>query len=364
MAAVTFACGATMGGAVHSTVALAEEAAAAGHEVRLVVASEDPYARLPRLTSALVRLERGSKGLGAIAWRVHDRLSWSTTVTAGAVPLERASDLPAAVGRVHPPGGLLVINSVRHLDLRRLHDIARRTGSRTVWYLREEASLVTLAEMELKPDALVANSRPLAARAADIWGRPCAYVPSVISRDGLVEPSTRDVLLAINPIPSHGLDSLLALARAAPGRRLVLQESWHLSDADLGALQRAIEPLPNVELRRHADRPLVFRDAWALLLPHSGQELGAARPRVALEAQLLGIPLLAHDISGLSAAAASAELLVPDGAGPQAWIEAIARLEADYERFSRVARAFADREMPSGREVWAAFVEACPFDLR
>jgi glycosyltransferase involved in cell wall biosynthesis len=267
------------------------------------------------------------------------------------------------VARLHRPGALLVVNSVRHLDLGRLHAIARRSGSRTVWYLREAASLVTLAKEDVQPDALIANSRPLAVQASEIWGRPCAYVPSVISREGLVDPATRDVLLAVNPIPSHGLDLLLALAPEIPDRRIALQESWPLSVRELRSLEASIDDLPNVELRRHAERSQVFRDAWALLLPHSGDQLGAARPRVALEAQLLGIPVLAHDISGLAAATASPELLVAEGAGLGAWVDAITELDRGYEVYSASARAFADREMPSARQVWQAFAAACPIEL-
>lgn len=359
VASITFACGAPVGGAVASTAALAEQAVRAGHSVRLIVAAGDAYARLPRLTAALVRAQRASRGVGAAAWHIHDVLSASTAGADDGSIIERASDVPAAVGRLHEPGALLVINSVRRLDLGRLLEVARRSGSHTVWYLREAASLVTLASGEADVDTLIANSRPLAAQARDIAGRPCAYVPSVISREGLVEPESRDVLLAINPIASHGLDNLLALARTVPDRRFVLQESWPLEAGALHALREAIADLHNVELRRHAVRSELFRDAWALLLPHSGQELGAARPRVALEAQLLGIPILAHDISGLAAAAASQELLVPDAAPPEVWAEAISRLARDYEHFSHAARTFADREMPSAEVVWASFAEAC-----
>jgi glycosyltransferase involved in cell wall biosynthesis len=359
VASITFACGAPTGGALASTTALAEEAVAAGHSVRLVVAAVDAYGRLPRLTSALVRAEAASRFVGAAAWRVHDALSATTDPRPEASLVERAADVPAAVRHLHEPGALLVINSVRRLDLRRLIEVARRSGSATVWYLREAASLVTLASGEAEVDVLVANSRPLAEQARDVAGRPCAYVPSVISRDGLVEPSSRDVLLAVNPIPSHGLDLLLQVSRLVPNRRVVLQESWPIEPAPLAHLMEQIAELPSVELRRRTVRSEVFRDAWALLLPHSGDELGAARPRVALEAQLLGIPLVAHDISGLASAAASPELLVPEGAPPEAWATTLDLLAGGYEAFSDKARSYADREMPSGSAIWAAFSEAC-----
>jgi glycosyltransferase involved in cell wall biosynthesis len=360
VASITFACGTPMGGAVDSTLALAEQAVVAGHSVRVVVAAGDSYARLPRLTAAMVRLEARSRRAGRLVWKVHDRLSARTdAVDHGSITISRAGDVPAAVGRLHEPGALLVVNSVRRLDLARLLDLAERARSTTVWYLREAASLPAVAEHGAQVDVLLANSRPLAEEASVLSGRTCGYVPSVISRDGLVEPRERRAILTVNPIPSHGVAVVLALARRRPEQRFVLQESWALGEEAVDELLRTIADLPNVELRRRAPRAEVFHDALVLLLPHSGAEVGASRPRVALEAQLLGIPVVGHDISGLAAVAASPELLVPERAPIEAWSDALDDVLARYEELSARARQFAEREMPSAEVVWAEFVRAC-----
>lgn len=360
MASITFACGTFHGGAVDSTLALAAHASVVGHSVRVVLAAGDAYERLPRLTGALVRVDRRSRHLGSAAWRLHDRFSAATVVEPGhAVSVERARDVPAAVGRLHERGGLLVINSVRRLDLERLLELGRTSESHTVWYLREATSLVHAAAHGSAVGTLMANSRPLAEQASVLAGRPCHYVPSLISRDGLAEPTQRRALLAVNPIASHGLDLLLSLARALPQRQLVLQESWPLDAAALRHLSQAVDDLPNVELRRKTARSEVFRDAYALLLPHVAQAIGASRPRVAIEAQLLGIPIVASDTTGLSAIAASPELLIPDGATAEAWVGAIDLLDRSYQRFCEEARVVGDREMPSAPEVWSAFSDAC-----
>jgi glycosyltransferase involved in cell wall biosynthesis len=348
-----------MGGAVDSTVSLAAQARAAGHATRLIIAAGDSYARRPRLMAGLVRMERASSSLGSVAWRVHDWLSAATVGATGACMAERAGDVPAAVRRLHEPGALLVINSVRQLDLARLLEMSRRSGSPTVWYLREASSLAAVPEHGPQVDTLIANSRPLADQAARLAGRPCHYVPSVISREGLKEPDSREVLLVVNPIPSHGLDLVLSLARMLPDRRFALQESWLLEPETVDALREALADLPNVELRRRTGRSEVFRDARALLLPHSSRDLGDSRPRVALESQLLGIPIVAHDLPGLSAAAASQELLVPEGAPLGAWQAALELLDERYAPLSEAARAFADREMPAPEAVFNAFAAAC-----
>jgi hypothetical protein len=358
VASITFVCGTPIGGAVDSTVSLAEQARAHGHSVALLVAAKSGYDRLPRVTAGIVRVGERSQQLGAVAWRLHDRLSSRTS--SDPVPLvERASEVVAAARRRHRPGALLVINSVRRLDLQRLLDLAHRSGSHSVWYLREVASLAMAAELGPLVGTLMANSRPLAEQASELAGRPCRFIPSVISREGLTEPERRERLLLVNPIASHGLETVLSLARARPDRTFALQESWTLEPEMRVALQRSVEGLGNVEVRPRADRSHVFRDARALLLPHDAEELGSSRPRVALEAQLLGIPIVANDIPGLASLAGSAELLVPDGAGLEAWLGTLDRLDQDYERYSAEARRLADREMPSSEAVWAAFSTAC-----
>lgn len=275
------------------------------------------------------------------------------------VSVDLAGDLPAAVRRVLTAGSVLVVNSVRRLDLERLLAIARSRGASTVWYVRETSSLDHMAGCGAAADVLIANSPALASASSDLAGRPCAYVPSVISPDGLVEPAERSVLLAVHPAPSHGLDLLVSLARALPERRFVLQESRPLDAATIAGLHALLTDLPNIELRRRAHRSEIYRDSYAQLLPHTEAAVGLNRPRVALESQHLGIPVVASDIPGLAAVSASRDLLVPRGAGVEGWVTAIARLDADYGGYSSVARAFAAREMPTPCAIWDRFVQAC-----
>lgn len=356
---ITFACGTPHGGALESTLSLARQAASAGHEVCVIVASADPYRRLPRLTSLLVHVGRASERLGGLVWRLHDQLSsQAPEVLRDGHRVAVAVDVPAAARRLVPPGGLLVANSMRRLDLERLLQIARSRGTSVVWYMRESTALDHVADVGPAVDVLLANSRPLAAAASDLSERRCSYVPSVIDRAGLVKPAERAVLLAVNPVPSHGLHLLLDLARALPHRRFALQESWPLG-RDLVELRRAVSRLPNVEVRERTDRSQVFRDAYALLLPHDAQEVRLSRPRVALEAQILGVPVVVSGIPGLAAVAASSDLVVDAEGEVEAWSSAIAALDGSYMRHVGEARSFADRELPTAEQIWDVFAQAC-----
>jgi glycosyltransferase involved in cell wall biosynthesis len=355
--AITFVCGTPHGGALDSTVSLAHEAMRQGRAVHVIVSRDDPYRTRPRTTSALVKLEQAWAPLGRQAWRVHDRVASRTrTALLHGVTIERSSNVVGSAARL--AASVIVANSLRGLDLRRLMHVGAASSTAIVWYLRE-ATALSLIDIGRHADVLVANSRPLAAEVQRRSGRPCQYVPSVIDRSGLQVPGERRVVLLVNPIASHGLEVALDLAALRPDRSFVLQESWPLGRSAVADLERRIRDLPNVELRARTDRASLYRDARVLLAPHDPQAMDLSRPRVALESQLLGIPLLGTDIPGLAAAAASPDLLLAPGSAAPAWSDAIDRIDAEYAEYSSRAARFADAELPDAQEVWQQFVAAC-----
>jgi glycosyltransferase involved in cell wall biosynthesis len=365
MTEITFACGTPFGGALDSTAALSELARQAGHHVRLVVAATDPYRTRPRTNAALVRLTSVNQTIGRGAWKLHDRIFRSTTDEVYSdVPILRASDVPSAIGHLHGEGGIIVANSIRRLDLERLIHLAQRRGSRLGWYLREVSSLDFVATLGPKADVLIANSRPLAVEAERLAGRLCPYIPSVLSVDDLPAPVERRSILMVNPIESHGLELVLRIAEQAPNRHFVLQESWLLGEGEAEELERRAAALPNVEFRRKTDRRRVFRDARVMISAHSADAIGLNRPRVALESQILGVPMVAAAVPGLKAVAASADLLVPEGATVGEWLEALDRVDTDYEKYQTEAKRFAERELISPAELWDSFAEASALSSR
>jgi glycosyltransferase involved in cell wall biosynthesis len=360
LSAVTFACGTPHGGAVDSTVALASCAIEAGHDVVVVVASGDAYSTHPRLQSLLVRLTRINTRLGCAAWALYDRFAARARPDSiGGIAILRAADVPAAVSRRLRSGETLVVNSVRGIDLARLLRMSHRQSCRFVWYLREASALAHVAEYGGAVDVLLANAVPLATEAERLAERPCPYVPSVISRDGLVEPAVRRSVLLVNAVASYGLEEAIAIAAAMPEDLVVLQESWPLEDGERSRLLARLSKMKAVEFRARAPRSEVFRDARLMIAPHSPEVVGVNRPRVLVEAQVLGVPVIAHDVPGLASVVPSPELLIPVGADVEAWVAAIRLVDRDYARFEAQAREFAARELLTPGEVWVRFVEAC-----
>jgi glycosyltransferase involved in cell wall biosynthesis len=357
IASLVFVCGAPHGGSVLSTVSLVASAREAGHDAEALLAAQDPYERRPSV-SAIAKLHQLANPLGAASWRVYDRFVRDVKRDAAPEHAWRSSNLPGALLRFARRGTGIVVCSLRQLELSRILDHAARLECPTAWIVREQASLRSVERFGEQVNVLLANSRPLVDEVIRVTGRPCGFVPSTIDRVGLALPRSRRSVVLINAIASHGLETALAIASEAPDLRVVLQESWPLDAETRAGLAAQLRHIPNAEYRPRVDRSAVFRDALILIAPHDPEVVGTARPRVALEAQALGVPMIAHDIPGLAAVAADPELLLPVGSSPSDWIAAIRRVVADYDRFSASAARFADREMLTPAETWRVFVAA------
>jgi glycosyltransferase involved in cell wall biosynthesis len=237
---------------------------------------------------------------------------------------------------------VVVASSIDRVSWRRLRAQLRRDQIPSVLYLREDAAHGHLAITMAPPDLLLANAHSLAAQAIAA-GFPCLTIPSAIETSGTRVVSSRDRVLLINPLPSHGIDRLWALARARPDIPFAAQESWALSGSALADVLGGVAGLPNVEFRpRTTDLGALFRDARLLLAPHRVDN----RPRVVAEAQANGIPVLASAYPGLEEAVGPGGVLIDPEAPDSAWIEGLGRLWDDtdeYERFVEAALRHAAR---------------------
>ncbi len=174
-------------------------------------------------------------------------------------------------------------------------------------------------------------------------GHPATYIPSLIDVAEATVTSTRSTVLLVNPLRSHGSDITIDAATALPHIPFVFQESWELSDAERETLARQVAGLANVELREPVSRASqVFADARLLLAPHRIDN----RPRVVLEAQLNGIPVVATAQPGLIDQVGPGGILLPLDADSKTWAATIARLwddDVEYEQLCERAVAHASR---------------------
>jgi len=230
---------------------------------------------------------------------------------------------------------VVVASSIDRVSWRRLRAQLRADGIPSVLYLREDVAHGHLSITSAPPDLLLANASSLANRARAA-GFPCLVIPSAIETTATQVESTRKRVLLINPLPSHGVDRLWAVAKARPDIPFVAQESWPLSESDRGAVLAEVDRQPNVEFRpRTTDLGLIYRDARLLFVPHRLDN----RPRVVAEAQANGIPVVASAYPGLVEAVGPGGMLVDQNAPHEDWIGAVGRLWDDAGHYDRLVEA-------------------------
>jgi glycosyltransferase involved in cell wall biosynthesis len=332
------------GGSGMSQRQLARRLAQRGHEVEILAATPDSALTRPiydRLVDASTRLRETPARPALLA--LQRRLGRRTRrVDTGDHPtlLAAVPENASSVMLEHRRPDVVVANSIDRVSWRRLRAQLVRSAIPSVLYLREASSLGHLTVSAAPPDLLLANAESHAARARAA-GFACEVVPSVVE----VAPvaTTRRVVLLVNPVEILGGDRVWAIAAARPDISFVVQESGLLDEhlrADL--LDRAAQ-VPNVEVRPFSDRPgALFADCRVLLVPHRVDN----RPRVVLEAQASGIPVVASAQPGLVECVGPGGVIVDDTDDPAPWIAAVGELWDDagrYDALTAAAREHAQR---------------------
>lgn len=362
---VLFVSSTTGGGSGRSQRELAARLTSFGHEIDFLVDDKAGHRitrwLYERLADVSARLD-GRRGGGAV--RAAEQLPGRTTKPLNLDDLpHRVTPVPenalgATMDEFEPD--VVVGNSLRRLSWRRIRQTCAEREVPCVLYVREVTSLDHFAFGDATPDALVVNAQSLADRLRSD-GYSAHFVPSVIETDVTRADSSRTTALAINPIPSKGLHTVLSIARRCPDIEVVLQESWPLSDEEFSELSGAVADLANVTIRRRRPAgPDLYADARVLLVPYRMD----SRPRVIAEAQANGIPVIAADVPALAEAIGDGGVCVGvDDVG--AWCEAVERAWADdewYESASSAASVHAGRPDIDPESVSRAF-EAILLDV-
>jgi glycosyltransferase involved in cell wall biosynthesis len=359
---ILFVSGTAIGGSAHSTRELAERLVERGHQVAILFrvdgSGRTRYVH-KRAINLVVKL--GSSPLARPVDRVAAQLGrrprrapgdagyevWSTTVpenSLGSLLRDFAPDV-------------VVASSIGRVAWRRIRTELAAQGIPSVLYIREESAFGHLAISQAPPDLLLANAHTYAERAAGL-GHPAVVIPSVVTVDRYLVESTRERVLFVNPVPSYGLDAALGLAAARPDVDFAFVEWWTLDDVARAELTACLASLPNVVLRPATTDPArVYADARVLLAPF----LLDGRPRVVLEAQANGIPVLASDLPALRETVGPGGRLVPADAPAAAWAAALGELvddPEDYRRACDAARAHARRDEVDPVAIVARFERA------
>lgn len=214
-------------------------------------------------------------------------------------------------------------------------------GFPTIVYLRD-VEFDELGGDPLKIEGIhyIANSEFTARRFLEKFGIESRIIPPIIQRDKYLTKTSREAVLFINPNPKKGLEIAIALANARPDIRFIFQESWLIGESMRSELRNNISHLKNVEVRPPTKKMQeVYACAKVVLVPSQWEE---AWGRIATEAQLNGIPVLASSRGGLPESVGNGGIIIEFDAPISKWASALSTLwddSATYQNLSDLAIA-------------------------
>jgi glycosyltransferase involved in cell wall biosynthesis len=198
--------------------------------------------------------------------------------------------------------------------------------------------------VDLSAVPCVANSHFTAGKYRTRFGANPEVIYPFISADRYRTKTTGENVTFINPHPYKGCDIALGIARLCPEIPFTFVESWRLSDEQRQQLMQERAALPNVTLLPpQNDMRAVYGKCKILLAPSVWEE---AYGRVASEAQISGIPVVASSRGGLPEAVGPGGILLDPEDPISAWAAAVRKLwmdERHYAELSAAAAAHAER---------------------
>jgi glycosyltransferase involved in cell wall biosynthesis len=165
-------------------------------------------------------------------------------------------------------------------------------------------------------------------------------------------------VLFVNAVPRKGLEIALGLAAARPDIPFLFVLGWVLTKPERRALKTRAAALGNVRLHSPTnDMAQLYVGARLLIAP---SQLDEAWGRVATEAHIAGIPVLASRRAGLPESVGPGGLLVDPAAPMSDWVEALGRLWDEgetYRLFCRQALDYARRSEIAPETIVRTLVE-------
>lgn len=218
---------------------------------------------------------------------------------------------------------------------------ALETGLPVVVYLRDvELHKLTVAPPRDARIRYIANSGFTAGRYREAFGLDPVVLPPLMRPERYRCTSDRRFVTFVNPVPVKGSDIAFALAAARPDIHFFFVAGWPVDAAQEAVRQDRARRLGNITWQRSVqDMRRVYSRTRLLLAPSQWEE---AWGRVASEAQMSGIPVLASDRGGLPEAVGPGGLLVPHDAPVEAWLAALSTMLDDAARYEGFCRAAAE----------------------
>lgn len=179
------------------------------------------------------------------------------------------------------------------------------------------------------PNILISTSEYIQQKTLSLYNIPNFVFYSGFSNISKII-NTGDKITFINPVKEKGADFVLELARNMPEEQFLAVEGWYKNDEFYDNMPTNIKYYP---LQMEMDN--IWKQTRILIVPSVVEE---AFGRVIVEASLRGIPVIAHNIGGISEALNGAGILL-DSLDVNLWIKAISicKNENNYKHFQNLA---------------------------
>ncbi|MCG5527922.1 glycosyltransferase [Halorhodospira sp. 9621] len=162
-------------------------------------------------------------------------------------------------------------------------------------------------------------------------------IPPLVHPEDYQTETDRSSAIFVNPAGYKGLDIVLALARARPDVSFLFIVNSMRKSLDISGFHNIRVIAPVEDMRK------VYGRARVVLAPSKEETWG----RIATEAHVNGIPLLASNAGGLPEAVGPGGICLPFKAPTAEWVRAFSRLwddPATYAHFSRAAQRYSQRK--------------------
>lgn len=251
------------------------------------------------------------------------------------------SGLPEVIEAFRPTVAVLQGGGMRAIG-----EACLRLSVPTAMYYRDIYSLQGDDAFADQRAIQLANSQFIASILAARHGLTATVIPPLIEPTRVTVSSTRERVVLVGLDPRKGIDLAFNLAALRPDVPFDFIESWRIPSDQFAALCARAAALDNVRvLHSFSDPRLVYANARIVLMP---TQIDEAWGRVATEAHLNGIPVLASRRGGLPEAVGPGGILVDPEAGLDAWAAALSRMwdnAAEYQRLSAAALEYSRRPL-------------------
>ena len=180
----------------------------------------------------------------------------------------------------------------------------------------------------------IANSGFMANWLRRGFGISAEIMPPLVFPERYRVHSSRERVLFVNPVAEKGVEISLRLAEERPDIPFDFVEGWIWS-SELRHSER-VRRAKNISWHKsRLDVRKFYGRAKLLLMPSQWEE---AWGRVATEAQLSGIPVLASRIGGLPESVGPGGILVEPNAPLDDWLAALSRMWDDKQEYETLAQ--------------------------